>query len=432
MTLTKENPGYQRTDEKYYENAARCLESNLEAGRISQSDYDLIKKFARRIRIAVGACHYSIMVSQLVTARRYFAKDYADTDDDDFLDAMAAIQSAVHTEHPVSKKAPQLKAWQNYKGKPLAHNTKVDLMKMSKRFFVFLADNQLTKVTSGTLRSIKIPTKSRVNKTEDDVLTPDEINRMIATTGNPQYRAYIAVLYETGARSVELSNLKWRDLDMQGWGISVRLTDTKTSKYRTVPIISYAKYVYEWMNSYPGGCPSPDSFVFINRSGEPIRYQAVSVAVKKIAKTAGITRKVTLHRFRHSRITHVLRAGMNESIVKKSFWGNMETGMITTYGHLTSKDVRDEHLRMAGIQVSETETVTEIKPLTCPTCHQIWPPGTMFCTCGTPLTAESKKQKADGERDMAEYFSSLPADKQLLITGIMKEILNGLNDKGVI
>ena len=87
---------------------------------------------------------------------------------------------------------------------------------------------------------------------------------------------------------------------------------------------------------------------------------------------------------------------MSETLVKKAFWGNQSTSMIATYGHLTSGDIENEYLRMAGVEVERKEINESPKPVQCPDCFTVSPPNTSFCPkCGKALSASAISKKSD-------------------------------------
>jgi site-specific recombinase XerD len=78
-----------------------------------------------------------------------------------------------------------------------------------------------------------------------------------------------------------------------------------------------------WKYQYPGGDPGPVDLIFPARAGgnQPMNYNRMSKIVKIAAGRAGIEKPETLHTVRHSRIIHLLPAGMNESTIKLLAWG---------------------------------------------------------------------------------------------------------------
>ena len=195
--------------------------------------------------------------------------------------------------------------------------------------------------------------------------------------------------YEAGLRSGEVASLKWKDVTFHEWGAKVR-TAEKTGRLRTIPIITYRENLAKWKSSYPGD-PTGDNLEFLTSRGEPMQYRGLAKAVSNFAKAAGIKKKITLHTFRHSRITHALRGGMQETLAKKAFWGNQTTKMINTYSHLVDEDVDNAFAALAGVELPENGRASEApEPVQCGQCHLVMPPGSRFCArCGMTLTAEA-------------------------------------------
>jgi RNA polymerase subunit RPABC4/transcription elongation factor Spt4 len=212
---------------------------------------------------------------------------------------------------------------------------------------------------------------------------------LIEAAKSIKYKALLGVMYEAGLRSGEVASLKWKDVTFHEWGAKIR-TAEKTGRLRTIPIISYRQFLADWKASYPGD-PTGDNFVFLTSRGDPMQYRGLAKAVSNFAKAAGIKKKITLHSFRHSRITHALRGGMQETLAKKAFWGNQSTQMIATYSHLVDEDVDNAFAALAGVELPVSGRASEApEPVQCPNCHLVMPPGSRFCgRCGMTLTAEA-------------------------------------------
>jgi len=129
----------------------------------------------------------------------------------------------------------------------------------------------------------------------------------------------------------------------------------------------------------------------LNLHDNPLKYQSILKTIKQIVTDAGIERKITPHIFRHSRITHCLRKGMQETLCKKTFWGNENSDMLRIYSHLTPDDAEAAFAKMAGIEMpDDVVEETPLKPVQCTRCHNVNVPGSRFCSrCGLTLTAEA-------------------------------------------
>jgi len=385
------NVSYHSSAENYFAHAERSLNRAIQEHRITLSDRKLIEKFSLRLKSAISPCRYMKIVSMLVNVRRYFRVEFSEVDEDDYLDALSNIKYAKRQDG-------------KEKGEPYSQNMIADWMKIVKRFFQFLQKHGLTSVPADVIDQTKPERYDRHTKSDEDVLSIEEINKLIAATNSIMYKAYISLLYELGARSIEIANLKWKDIEVKDKFVSCTIHDTKTNKIRVVPSVAYSLYLLEWRNQYPRDAFG-ENFVFINSKFQPLKYAAVLTKIKKLAKTAGINKKVTLHIFRHSRITHVLRDGMSETLVKKAFWGNELTNMIDVYGHLTNKDVENEYLRISGVEVpAESKAAVELKTITCPKCLRVNPPGTKFCVCGNCLDSSVMEDVKSNIEKIEDWF----------------------------
>jgi hypothetical protein len=117
--------------------------------------------------------------------------------------------------------------------------------------------------------------------------------------------------------------------------------------------------------------------------------------IRRLAKRAGIGKHVHPHIFRHSRITHLLQQGMNETAVKMMMWGSVNSDMFQAYAHLTGADVDKAVLELHGIMQKKTkEKDHSLDARECPRCHAIAGPTQKFCgVCAQPLTEEARTSK---------------------------------------
>jgi len=75
-------------------------------------------------------------------------------------------------------------------------------------------------------------------------------------------------------------------------------------------------------------------------------------------------------------------------------WGNISTKMLTTYAHLTGKDIDDEISRLYGLDESKQKKQKRLEPIICPNCNLINPPGEDYCrNCMEALTPEANAKE---------------------------------------
>ncbi len=367
-----ENERFHHSAEEYFGFIEKSLTAAEEDGRITPEDAWLIREYVAESSSKLSPGRQFKTVYTLIASRRYLPP-FTETKKADLLTGINRMRYAKKDD-----------------GTPYAKNTIADYVRFAKRFFLWLAKRGHVDIPADVIKEIKNPQYSTQTKTENNIMTGEEVSRLIDAAKSIKYKALLGVMYEAGLRSGEVASLKWKDVTFHEWGAKVR-TSEKTGRLRTIPIITYREYLAKWKSSYPGD-PTGDNYVFLTSRGEPMQYRGLSKAVHNFAKAAGIKKKITLHSFRHSRITHALRGGMQETLAKKAFWGNQSTMMIATYSHLVDEDVDNAFASLAGVELPESDRASEApEPVQCPSCHKVMPPGSGFCArCGMALSPSAR------------------------------------------
>lgn len=173
-------------------------------------------------------------------------------------------------------------------------------------------------IDTNPFRFIKKPAVSRI-KTKDDVLSFDEVNKLISILPqlNIRDRAIIIFLVTTGCLLSEVVNLKWKDL-------IVDETDNyfcKIGQGKRERIIKMHPYSWELIIKYRLDMglseiiEATDDFIFKSRVKESITDRNVRIIVKKALELAGLN-NYSAKDFRHSFATFCLRLGALEEDVK--------------------------------------------------------------------------------------------------------------------
>lgn len=181
------------------------------------------------------------------------------------------------------------------------------------------------------------------NINRDDLLTPDDINKLIESTRNPKYKAMVAFLYESGGRIQEVLSVKVKDIQTTDKGIVVSVPQTKTGNdYRRVLCVLSGQYLMNWI-AYGG--LKPDDVLFKLHKANAWRF------LIKAGKDAGITKPCNPHAFRHAQATNMIQLGYNESIIRKKLGWTGDSKMIGRYIHCVDDDVIDATMEKNGTVV---------------------------------------------------------------------------------
>lgn len=153
--------------------------------------------------------------------------------------------------------------------------------------------------------------RPRLNKRLPVVLSQSEVKCLIKATLNKKHSAILKLLYSTGIRRNELLSLKPTDIDSKRMVINVRQGKGKKDRQVTlhpkllVVLRDYYKYYRPHTYLFEG---------YIRGS----KYSATSVnkIIWRSAGEAGISKKVSVHTFRHSYATHMLEKGVNLKLIQ--------------------------------------------------------------------------------------------------------------------
>lgn len=396
------NERFHRLPDKYFENIPQALQLAIDEGRITKGDSDLIREYIAETSSRLSPGRQYKTAYTLISVRK-FLPEYAMTKKIDLFEGVNRMRYA---------KKPD--------GTPYKQNTIADFVRFAKRFYKWLSERGVVDIPLKAVEDIKSPAFDVNSKTDDCVITPEELERLIKAAKTNRYKALIGVMYEAGLRSIEVASLQWGDIQFNDWGVKLRTTG-KTGKLRVVPVIIFREYLAKWKSEYPGD-PSGNNYVFITNRGQPLQYRGLAKAIERFRVDAGIERKITLHSFRHSRVTHCLRSGMQETLAKRAFWGNTNTKMLQTYEHLVESDIDDAFASMAGIEIDNTKKNAVPEPIACEGCYKVMPPGSLFCgRCGMPLTRQAIKDLKTAERVVEDWLTASPSRTIELAERIQKD-----------
>jgi len=184
-------------------------------------------------------------------------------------------------------------------------------------------------------------------KTFPEVLSHEEVRRILSFATDVRYHAYLVLVYSCGLRAREGMRIKFSDID-DNQGL-LRITDGKGGKNRMVPIPQNTLRILRemWLTHkhprllFPGyiryNCGTK------TRTGitdKPVSYQAFINYFQEMAALAGITKKIGLHTLRHSYATHLLEEGIPSKVVQE-YLGHESMATTAIYLHLTKKMKRE-------------------------------------------------------------------------------------------
>ena len=161
-----------------------------------------------------------------------------------------------------------------------------------------------------------------------DVLSGEEIERLLTCVSNMKHRTFISVIYSCGLRLQELINLKIKDIDSTRMQIHIRCGKGNKDRYVMLSEKALLMLRAYWERYRPA------EYLFEGqRSGSPIARRTVQHAFKQAVCKSGINKNPGIHTLRHSFATHLLEKGVSLLAIQKLL-GHSHIKTTTIYTHL--------------------------------------------------------------------------------------------------
>lgn len=242
-----------------------------------------------------------------------------------------------------------------------------------KTYYRFLLDNKIIKKQPGFLlldcvkQGFKLP--EYLTETEvvslleavDENAAYDKMTHRFELVKNHwiRDRAFLELLYATGARVSEITNLEKSNINFNQNTIKV------LGKNRQERIIPFGKFSKWWMLQYlekirpvllKSKRPETGNRFFLSRRGRPMSRISAFNIVKRAAQIAGIEKNIYPHILRHSCATHLMNRDMPFECVAELL-GHKSFNSTQLYTHVSierlHKTLKDYHPRYYNNKLEE-------------------------------------------------------------------------------
>jgi integrase len=224
----------------------------------------------------------------------------------------------------------------------------------------------------------------------EDLLTDEEVNKLIEAAESIRDKAFIRILAESGRRISEIGTIQLKDIHREEDCTRIDLVakggkPDETFLYDSVPLLNTL------LEMHPDK-ENPEAYLFLGKGtrnyNKPMSYTSLKGILLKCARKAGIKKRVNPHIFRHKRNTELVRHNVQIPIIKKYLgWSPNSRYFETTYLHLANADVKKAILESKGVKLKREEPKQpETVPQKCPFCNTLNDAISNFChKCGRPL-----------------------------------------------
>jgi integrase len=262
--------------------------------------------------------------------------------------------------------------------------TKHDYKVILKRIFKWLNGDE---EYPDKVKWIKTTFRKNKRKLPENLITPQEIEKMIKVADHTRDKAFIAFSYESGFRIDEILTMRIKHIVFDDFG--AKIVGKGKTGMRRIRLVSSVPHLAAWIENHPFR-DKPDAPLWIRigtaEKDEILYYNNARKIIKTLAKKANIKKRIHPHLFRHSCATHHANY-FTEAQMNQYFGWVQGSNMPSTYVHLSGRDLDETILEMNGLK--EEKKKKKVTVTKCHKCEKINPSNGKLCIrCGTPLNIE--------------------------------------------
>ena len=189
---------------------------------------------------------------------------------------------------------------------------------------------KIVKETAIDIDKIHRPKREKVLP---NVLSKEEVLKIIDSTENLKHKTLLALIYSAGLRISEALNMKPKDIDSVRMLIHVKNAKGKKDRY-TLLSEKVLQLLREYYTIY-----KPKDYLFEGQFGGMYSSRSAQVILKQVAEKAGIKKPITLHTLRHSFATHLLESGTDLRYIQ-DLLGHSSPKTTMIYTHVTNDSLK--------------------------------------------------------------------------------------------
>ena len=166
-----------------------------------------------------------------------------------------------------------------------------------------------------------------------DVLTKEEVRRLISVCTNTKHRALLLLAYGSGLRSGEIGTLRVKDIDSEKMRVFVKGQKNGRDRYTILSQSTLEALRIYWREYRP---TSPEGYLFPGtKNVGHLTRAAMALAFDTCLKRTNITKEVSPHSLRHAFATHMLEDGADIMKIKELL-GHYRISSTMVYLHLVN------------------------------------------------------------------------------------------------
>ncbi|MGO9020358.1 MAG: site-specific tyrosine recombinase/integron integrase [Syntrophobacteraceae bacterium] len=164
------------------------------------------------------------------------------------------------------------------------------------------------------------------------ILSQEEVLSFFEKIRSIKYKAIVATAYAAGLRISEVCALRINDIDSKRMRIHIRCGKGKKDRY-----VMLGESLLALLREYFKTARPKGDYLFPGQKpGTHLSTATVSLVVRRVNKNAGLSKKATMHTFRHCFATHLMEAGTDIRILQVLL-GHSSIKTTLRYTHITDR-----------------------------------------------------------------------------------------------
>ena len=184
---------------------------------------------------------------------------------------------------------------------------------------------------------------SRVRKPQKlpQVLSVEEVERLLAGASNPKHRAALAVAYGAGLRASEVVHLKIADIDSERMIVRVVQGKGRRDRYAILSPSLLELLRAWWRQGHAQGKMLQGGWLFPGRNpANPLSTRQLNRACHLAAQEGGLEKRVSMHTLRHSFATHLLENKVDIRVIQVLL-GHRKLETTARYSHVATRTLSE-------------------------------------------------------------------------------------------
>jgi len=173
------------------------------------------------------------------------------------------------------------------------------------------------------------------------VLSVEEVTRLLKATSNLKHRAALSVAYGAGLRASEVTHLKIGDIDSDRMILHIEQGKGRRDRYAMLSPSLLKLLRRWWRHAHTQGKMLPGGWLFPGQNPvKPLSTRQLNRACKSAATAAGLDKRISMHTLRHSFATHLLEQKVDIRVIQVLL-GHQKLENTARYSHVATRTLSE-------------------------------------------------------------------------------------------